>query len=217
MPFAPNRAAAAVFLRCGCQRARTAAAVAFGLIAAFSGTASAGSLVAGDAGVLDRIAFAVDGAESSHGVDTRMWRSAPDGPQGPMQVSAAAAADVGGGDRFDPVENRVLGRAYLAQMYRRYANWSDAVAAYNWGPGNMDAWIGAGRPIDRFPIAVSLYRIRVLFGSAAPFGARAALQFGIVHRSPRRSLADRHHPSSQSIAVEQLYGVIMSAADRAVH
>lgn len=206
-----------MFLRGGRHRAWAGAVAAFGLIAAFSGAASGGSLVAGDAGALDRIAFAVDGAESSHGSNPKMWRSSPDGPQGPMQVSAAAAADVGGGDRFDMVENRMLGRAYLAQMYRRYANWSDAVAAYNWGPGNMDAWIGAGRPIDRFPIAVSLYRIRVLFGSAAPFGARAPLRFGIVHPPPRRSLADRRHPSSQSVAVEQLYGVIMSAADRAFH
>src|SRR5262252_5866501 len=53
---------------------------------------------------LDRVAFAVDGAESSHGADLRMWRPEPGGPQGPMQVTAAAAMDVGGGDRFDVVE-----------------------------------------------------------------------------------------------------------------
>src|SRR5205823_12255418 len=50
---------------------------------------------------LDRVAFALDGAESTHGADLRMWRPEPGGPQGPMQVSAAAASDVGGGDRFD--------------------------------------------------------------------------------------------------------------------
>src|SRR5580693_6700158 len=80
---------------------------------------------------LDRVAFAVDGAESSHGADLRMWRPEPGGPQGPMQVSAAAAFDVGGGDRFDLAQNRALGRAYLARMYRRYGNWQDAIAAYN--------------------------------------------------------------------------------------
>ena len=32
-------------------------------------------------GVLDRIVFAVDGAESSHGSDPKMWHPAPDGPQ----------------------------------------------------------------------------------------------------------------------------------------
>jgi hypothetical protein len=111
---------------------------------------------------LDRVAFAVDGAESSHGADLRMWRPAPSGPQGPMQVSAAAAADIGGGDRFDMAENRQLGRAYLAHLYRRYGNWPDAIAAYNWGPGNMDFWIGSGRPSGYFPLEVERYRDRVL-------------------------------------------------------
>jgi len=111
---------------------------------------------------LDRVAFAVDGAESSHGADLRMWRPAPSGPQGPMQVSAAAAADIGGGDRFDMAENRQLGRAYLAHLYRRYGNWPDAIAAYNWGPGNMDFWIGSGRPSGNLPLGVERYRDRVL-------------------------------------------------------
>ena len=111
---------------------------------------------------LDRVAFAVDGAESSHGTDLRMWRPEPSGPQGPMQVSAAAAADLGGGDRFDIAENRQLGRAYLARLYRRYGNWPDAIAAYSWGPGNMDSWIISGRPSGNFPLEVERYRDRVL-------------------------------------------------------
>jgi hypothetical protein len=111
---------------------------------------------------LDRVAFAVDGAESSHGADPRMWRAEFAGPQGPMQVSAAAAIDSGGGDRFDLAQNRQLGRAYLARLYRRYGNWPDAVAAYNWGPGNFDAWVAAGRAADKLPFEVERYRARVL-------------------------------------------------------
>src|SRR5690349_11112407 len=68
---------------------------------------------------LDRVANAVDGAESSYGRDIRMWRPDPAGPQGPMQVGEAAATDVGGGDRFDLVQNRAIGRAYLSQLYWR--------------------------------------------------------------------------------------------------
>ena len=148
---------------------------------------------------LDRVAFAVDGTESSHGADLRMWRPEPGGPQGPMQVSAAAAFDVGGGDRFDLAQNRALGRAYLAQMYRRYGNWPDAVAAYNWGPGNLDAWIGGGRAADKLPLAVEHYRNHVLreavlsdagitaasrwaFGAAPPPGSadRAPVQASVA-------------------------------------
>ena len=176
-----------------------------------SGAVHAGSLVAGNPGALDRVAFGVAGAESDHGADPGMWHADPDGPQGPMQVTAAAAADVGGGDRFDPSENRTLGRAYLAHLYHRYASWPDAVAAYNWGPGNMDAWIAAGRPIDKFPISVSFYRVRVLFGSPG-LGGSAARRFGIVHPPPRRPLADLRHPSRQSRAVMHLYVALMTAS-----
>jgi len=127
---------------------------------------------------LDRVAFAVDGAESSHGADLRMWRPELNGPQGPMQVSAAAATDLGGGNRFDMVENRQLGRGYLALMYRRYGNWPDAITAYNWGPGNMDAWIASGRPIASFPLEVERYRDRVLRDAGFDDTSRNPLLYG---------------------------------------
>jgi hypothetical protein len=111
------------------------------------------------------VAIAVDGAESSHGADARMWRPDPSGPQGPMQVSEAAAADVGGGDRFNLAENRAIGRAYLSQLFWRYRNWPDAIAAYNWGIGKMDAWVKAGRPPDKFLVGVAVYLRRVLHDS----------------------------------------------------
>ena len=161
---------------------------------------SSGPLERGEALALDRVAFAVEGAESNHGADRQMWSPDASGPQGPMQVSAAAAADVGGGDRFDERENRALGRAYLTQMYRRYGSWPDAVAAYNWGPGHMDTWIGGGRPFDKFPLAVEIYRIRVLVGSALGIGR------GFVHRQPRRPAAD---PRDGRAAIERLYTEIM--------
>src|ERR1700730_3820586 len=115
---------------------------------------------------LDPVAIAIDGAESSHGEDMGMWRPDPSGPQGPMQVSEAAAADVGGGDRFDLTQNRAIGRAYLAQLYGRYRNWPDTIAAYNWGLGKMNAWVKAGRPPDRFLVGVATYLRRVLHDSA---------------------------------------------------
>ena len=69
---------------------------------------------------------------------------------------------MGGGNRFDLRENRLLGRAYLAQMFQRYGNWPDALAAYNWGPGNLEAWITAGRPSERLPSETARYVRRVL-------------------------------------------------------
>jgi hypothetical protein len=124
--------------------------------------------------VLDRIAVAVEGAESSHGRDPLMWRADRRGPQGPMQVTEAAAIDVGGGNRFDLDENRGLGRAYLARMYQRYGNWHDTLLAYNWGPGNLDLWINAGRPSDGLSGGISSYVNRVLYESAAQDSALPA-------------------------------------------
>jgi hypothetical protein len=128
---------------------------------------------------LDRVASAVDGAESSHGNDMAMWRPDPSGPQGPMQVSEAAATDVGGGDRFDSLQNRAIGRAYLLQLYGRYGNWPDTIAAYNWGIGKMDAWVNAGRPPDQFLVGVAAYLRRVLHESGLCMGAETGR-----HRQP---------------------------------
>ena len=47
-------------------------------------------------------------------------------------------------------------------MFRRYGNWPDALAAYNWGPRNLDMWITAGRSADRLPLEVVRYVARVL-------------------------------------------------------
>jgi Transglycosylase SLT domain len=171
-------------------------------------------------GVLDGIAYAVDGAESSHGRDPKMWRAEPDGPQGPMQVSAAAASDAGGGDRFDETQNRALGRAYLAHMYRRYGSWPDAIAAYNWGPGHLDEWISGGRPIDKFPPAVERYRNRVLVTSGLPGAAGgveslsqwANLRLARLERLrilAKREMAERRRGGRGADMVQLLYRELM--------
>lgn len=134
---------------------------------------------------LDRVAVAVDAAELSHGADQRMWRADPTGPQGPMQVSEAAATDVGGGDRFDIDQNRQIGRAYLAQLYRRYQDWPDAIAAYNWGIGHLDAWVKAGRPSGGLVPEVVAYQGRVLRDSGLCRGTSNNLA-----RQPAATTAD---------------------------
>jgi hypothetical protein len=163
---------------------------------------------------LGSIASAVEQAESGHGTNPRMWRPDPLGPQGPMQVSAAAATDVGGGNRFDETENRFLGRAYLAHLYQRFGTWGDAVAAYNWGPGHMDWWIRTGRPSDRFPAGVERYRERVLVGSSTPGpdGPGRIARRGIVHAQPRGMPAGR--APGLDAALERLYADAISASLR---
>jgi hypothetical protein len=186
-----------------------------GAESAASGSGGMGALVPGGGATLDRVAFAVDAAESSHGADPGMWRSEPNGPQGPMQVTAAAAVDAGGGDRFDDKENRTLGRAYLARMYQRYGSWADAVAAYNWGPGRMDIWISGGRPVDQLPPAVARYRARVLVAAGLQFGSVGGRleRLGMLRLQARREMADRHRRGRGPDPVELLYAEIMRATD----
>jgi hypothetical protein len=145
---------------------------------------------------LGRVSFAVDGAESSHGADLAMWRPDPSGPQGPMQVSQAAATDVGGGDRFDLTQNHAIGRTYLAQLYRRYRNWPDAIAAYNWGIGNMDAWVNSGRPAEKLPFGVAAYVRRVLHDSGLCDGAEAT---AINQEAPAASRARRDDSQENAV------------------
>ena len=82
--------------------------------------------------------------------------------EGDATDGAGSGLERPGGDRFDVRQNRLLGRAYLAQMFGRYGNWPDALAAYNWGPGNLDLWIGRGRNADRLPLETVRYIERVL-------------------------------------------------------
>ncbi|HYZ40573.1 MAG TPA: lytic transglycosylase domain-containing protein [Stellaceae bacterium] len=187
---------------------------------AFAG-AGATACGSGRARVLDSVSSAVEGAESSHGADPRMWRPELEGPQGPMQVSAAAAADVGGGDRFDETQNRALGRAYLAHMFRRYGSWPDAVAAYNWGPGHVNGWISGGRPIGKLPAAVVRYQARVLLQSGLSADALGAALYLPINRrlerlerlrlQARREFAERLRLRPGPGEVERLYAELMQA------
>ncbi|MEM7237410.1 MAG: lytic transglycosylase domain-containing protein [Pseudomonadota bacterium] len=83
----------------------------------------------------------------------------PAGARGLMQIMPATARDPGFGvtpvdpdDLFDPEINRRIGTEYLGAMLKRYDGHLDAaLAAYNWGAGNADKWVKAGKPMNRLP------------------------------------------------------------------
>ena len=58
-----------------------------------------------------------------------------------------------GVDPYDPEQNIKGTVMYLGQMYDRYGgNWDRALYAYNWGPGNMDAYLQTGKGLNGQPM-----------------------------------------------------------------
>jgi soluble lytic murein transglycosylase len=65
-------------------------------------------------------------------------------------VAAQIGVSWGGADTlFDPAANVRLGVSYLASMIERYANVRTALAAYNWGPGQIAGRVRRGEGIPR--------------------------------------------------------------------
>lgn len=103
-------------------------------------------------GVDERLIRAVIQVESGFRVDA-VSRA---GAQGLMQLMPATAKSLGVSDPFDPAQNVMAGTRFLKQLLTRYdGNMEKALAAYNWGPGNVD------RHGMRLPSETRLYVARV--------------------------------------------------------
>jgi soluble lytic murein transglycosylase-like protein len=75
------------------------------------------------------------------------------GALGIMQLMPSTAAQLGI-DPNDEEQNLAGGESYLQQLFAKYGNWEDALAAYNWGPGKVDAALASG---SAYPGSVQEY------------------------------------------------------------
>ena len=111
----------------------------------------------------------IEQASQKHGVEPALIKAviaaesggnpnalSPAGAQGMMQLMPRTAAELGVINPFDPVENIMAGTRYLRQLLDRYlGNTRLALAAYNWGMGNLEK-----RP-DAMPKETKNYIIKV--------------------------------------------------------
>jgi soluble lytic murein transglycosylase-like protein len=85
------------------------------------------------------------------GTSERLWQTesssnfyppiSPKGAIGPLQLMPDTAKQYGA-NPWDPSQNFNAGTEYLSDLTKRYrGDLAEALAAYNWGPGNVDAAI----------------------------------------------------------------------------
>ncbi|OPZ59581.1 MAG: Membrane-bound lytic murein transglycosylase F precursor [Deltaproteobacteria bacterium ADurb.Bin510] len=118
----------------------------------------------------------IEKAAETHGVDKDLIRAviraesnfnpratSPKGAMGLMQLMPATARGLGVSDAYDPEQNIMAGTRFLKSLLNRYdGDIGQALAAYNWGPGNVD------RHPDRLPLETRNYIAKI----TADYGKR---------------------------------------------
>lgn len=170
----------------------------------------------------DRLTNLVMGAESGgkdFGPDGKLLTS-PKGAQGRMQVMPATAADPGYGIKpaadNSPEELARVGRQKLQAMLQKYGgNVPQALAAYNWGEGNVDKAIKqAASAGDKFrpaqgndwlayaPKETQNYVAGIMGKYGAGGGAPQRPTLQDVHQQVRETLGPNARPEQVRIATE---------------
>jgi soluble lytic murein transglycosylase-like protein len=63
---------------------------------------------------------------------------------------------------LDPLAAIDYGARYLAQLARQFGTWELALKAYNWGPGNVAAWLRGGPDAPAEPMETQNYSAQIL-------------------------------------------------------
>jgi hypothetical protein len=124
------------------------------------------------------------------------------GAQGAAQVMPRTSRDPGFGvrpARDDSHEENVrVGKEYLDAMLRKYKDVDVALAAYNWGPGNVNKWLAAGADPNKLPAETRAYIPRVKTHMAQQDkGVGDQLAEGVMSLFPSAYAGDKNAPAEQ--------------------
>jgi soluble lytic murein transglycosylase-like protein len=143
------------------------------------------------------IQTAIVNAAQSAGVDPGIALAVAQVESGGNQNARGAAGEVGifqvlpttapGANLADTNTNIQVGVGYLAQLYSMFGTWPDALAAYNWGPGNVQQSNAYGQ--GNYPDSVQEYVNNVL-------GAAQSYDASLGTTSPGVALASLGIPTS---------------------
>jgi soluble lytic murein transglycosylase-like protein len=85
--------------------------------------------------------------------------NAGSGATGIMQIVPRWHPGVNPADPFAAID---YGARYLAQLERQFGTWELALKAYNWGPGNVAAWLRGGDDAPAEPLETQNYSAQIL-------------------------------------------------------
>lgn len=109
----------------------------------------------------------------------------PRGARGRMQLMPATARALEqqlglppGSTDTDPLANKKAGDVYMDEQLAEFGNLPHALAAYNWGPGNVRSWLKQGGDMAKLPAETRKY-IEDITG-AVQTNAPAAVPAGAV-------------------------------------
>jgi hypothetical protein len=98
----------------------------------------------------------------------------PKGAIGTTQLMPKTAAGLGVNPN-DKLENVAGGVSYLNQLRQKYGDDKIALAAYNWGPKNVDIWMKSGADWNKLPTETRNY-VDTVMKNAGQGGQAAPLQ-----------------------------------------
>lgn len=134
----------------------------------------------------------------------------PVGAEGPYQFMPATARALGVANPRDETQARAGADRYLSRLTEQFGGDEDlALLAYNWGPGNVQAFLRTGKGMRGQPIPLEaqqyVAKVRAAQGRQSAQGQQPATDEGITWDAPVAEARLPKAKSPQRLAAEQIF------------